>query len=105
MYYASLQNNYLYFASQQILKCYQTPPCSDYFCWLVQVHDLGQVGEVQITKDDTLLLKGKGKAADISKRVGQIKEQIEESNSEYEKEKMQERLARLSSGVAVLKVL
>ena len=69
-----------------------------------QLHDLGQVGEVQITKDDTLLLKGRGKAEDISRRVGQIKDQIAESNSEYEKEKMQERLARLSSGVAVLKV-
>lgn len=68
------------------------------------MHDLGQVGEVQITKDDTLLLKGKGKSADVTKRVEQIREQIEESNSEYEKEKMQERLARLSSGVGVLKV-
>ena len=65
---------------------------------------MGQVGEVQITKDDTLLLKGKGQAADITRRVDQIKDQISESNSEYEKEKMQERLARLSSGVAVLKV-
>merc|ERR1719369_2014688 len=70
----------------------------------IQVHDLGQVGEVVITKDDTLLLKGKGKTSDISRRVDQIKEQIEDSNSEYEKEKMSERMARLSSGVAVLKV-
>ncbi|XP_068239652.1 heat shock protein 60A [Palaemon carinicauda] len=70
----------------------------------VQVHDLGQVGEVQITKDDTLLLKGRGNPSDIKRRVNQIKEQIEESNSEYEKEKMSERMARLSSGVAVLKV-
>ena len=62
------------------------------------------MGEVQITKDDTLLLRGKGKSSDIQHRVDQIKEQIEESNSEYEKEKMAERMARLSSGVAVIKV-
>lgn len=71
---------------------------------LLQVHDLGMVGEVQITKDDTLLLKGKGKSSDIERRIGQIREQIEDSNSEYEKEKMQERMARLSNGVAVVKV-
>ncbi|TOF85465.1 molecular chaperone GroEL, partial [Vibrio parahaemolyticus] len=70
----------------------------------VQLHDLGMVGEVQITKDDTLLLKGKGKTSDIERRVTQIREQIEESSSEYEKEKMQERMARLSKGVAVIKV-
>lgn len=68
------------------------------------MHDLGHVGEVQITKDDTLMLRGKGKASDVERRVAQIAEQIEESNSEYEKEKMQERIARLSSGVAVIKV-
>lgn len=62
------------------------------------------VGEMQITKDDTLLLKGKGKSSDIERRIAQIREQIEESNSEYEKEKMQERMARLSNGVAVVKV-
>lgn len=62
------------------------------------------VGEVQITKDDTLLLKGKGKQSDIERRIAQIREQIEDSNSEYEKEKMQERMARLSNGVAVVKV-
>lgn len=70
----------------------------------VKLQDLGQVGEVQVTKDDTLLLKGKGKADDVARRVQQIRDQIEESKSEYEKEKMQERLARLSSGVALLKV-
>merc|ERR1719369_1422718 len=70
----------------------------------VKLHDLGQVGEVQVTKDDCMMLKGKGSAADISRRVDQIREQIEDSNSEYEKEKIHERLARLSSGVAVVKV-
>lgn len=63
-----------------------------------------QVGEVTITKDDTLLLKGKGTEDHISRRVEQIKDAIENSTSDYEKEKMQERLARLSSGVAILKV-
>lgn len=57
-----------------------------------------------ITKDDTLLLKGKGTEDKISKRVEQIKDGIENTTSDYEKEKMQERLARLASGVAILKV-
>lgn len=59
---------------------------------------------MQITKDDTLLLKGKGNTSDIQRRVEQIKDQIADSSSEYEKEKMQERMARLASGVAVVKV-
>ncbi|KAL8621293.1 60 kDa heat shock protein, mitochondrial [Nucella lapillus] len=66
--------------------------------------DLGEVGEVTVTKDDTLLMKGKGDKADIEKRVQQIKDEIDLSTSEYEKEKMGERLAKLSNGVAVLKV-
>jgi len=70
----------------------------------VQLQDLGKVGEVVITKDDTLLLKGKGKKEDIDRRVSQIKDQISETTSEYEKEKLQERLARLASGVALLRV-
>lgn len=70
----------------------------------VKVSDLGQIGEVAITKDDTLLLRGKGNKTDVDRRSQQIRDQIEETTSEYEKEKLQERLARLSSGVAVLKV-
>nr|ABO09590.1 heat shock protein 60 [Lucilia cuprina] len=70
----------------------------------VKVSDLGQVGEVVITKDDTLLLKGKGKKDDVLRRANQIKDQIEDTTSEYEKEKLQERLARLASGVALLRV-
>lgn len=70
----------------------------------VKLSDLGQVGEVVITKDDTLLLKGKGSSDYINKRADQIREQIIDTTSEYEKEKLQERLARLASGVAVLKV-
>ncbi|CAG0881034.1 unnamed protein product [Darwinula stevensoni] len=70
----------------------------------VQVHDLGEVAEVVITKDDTLLLKGKGEKKDIQQRVNQLKDEIDLTNSEYEKEKLQERLARLAAGVALLKV-
>lgn len=70
----------------------------------VQISDLGQIGEVVITKDDTLLLKGKGRKEDIDRRADQLRDQIKETTSEYEKEKFQERLARLSSGVAVLKI-
>merc|ERR1711988_532028 len=70
----------------------------------VQIQDFGQVGEVTITKDDTLFLKGKGNQKDIDLRCDQIRDAIEDTSSEYEKEKMQERMARLSSGVAVLKI-
>lgn len=70
----------------------------------VQLSDLGEVGEVVITKDDTLLLKGKGKKNDIEHRADVIRDQIANTTSDYEKEKLQERLARLASGVAVLRV-
>merc|ERR1719378_1865976 len=70
----------------------------------IQIQDFGKVGEVVITKDDTLMLKGQGSDADVSRRVEMIKDQIEASTSEYEKEKMQERVARMASGVAVLKI-
>merc|ERR1712165_144994 len=70
----------------------------------IQIHDFGQVGEVTITKDDTLFLKGKGNQKDIDLRCDQIRDAIEDTSSEYEKEKMQERMARMSSGVAVLKI-
>ncbi|XP_026688504.1 heat shock protein 60A [Diaphorina citri] len=70
----------------------------------LQATDLGSVGEIVITKDDTLILKGKGKKEDIDRRADQIRDQIEATTSDYEREKLQERLARLASGVAVLKV-
>lgn len=70
----------------------------------IQAHDFGKVGEVQITKDDTLLLKGGGNPAEIEKRAAEIVEQLESTTSDYEKEKLNERLAKLSDGVAVLKV-
>ncbi|KAM7540969.1 hypothetical protein Aperf_G00000043876 [Anoplocephala perfoliata] len=70
----------------------------------VQLHDLGRVGEAIITKDDTLLMRGQGKKEEIDKRIMQIRDEITISTSDYEKEKMQERLAKLSNGVAVIKV-
>jgi len=70
----------------------------------IQMHDLGNVGEVVVTKDDTLMLNGKGSEADVMQRVEQIDDSIESSNSEYEKEKLNERKARLSGGVAVLRI-
>ncbi|KAM7132177.1 LOW QUALITY PROTEIN: 60 kDa heat shock protein, mitochondrial-like [Molossus nigricans] len=69
----------------------------------VQPHDLGKVGEVIVTKDDAMLLKGKGDKTQIEKRIREIIEQLDITTSEYEKEKLNERLAKLSDGVAVLK--
>ena len=65
---------------------------------------LGTAEKVEIDKDNTTIVNGKGKKADISARVGQIKAQIESTTSDYDKEKLQERLAKLSGGVAVLYV-
>jgi len=70
----------------------------------IQASDFGNVGEVVVTKDDTLIMRGKGDPALLAQRVEQLKDEISETNSEYEKEKLQERLAKLSNGVAVLKV-
>lgn len=70
----------------------------------LQAHDFGRVGEVVVTKDDTMLLKGRGDPASIEKRTIEIAEQLENTTSDYEKEKLNERLAKLSDGVAVLKV-
>jgi chaperonin GroEL len=65
---------------------------------------LGQATSVTIDKDNTTIVGGKGKKEDITARVNQIKAQIETTTSEYDKEKLQERLAKLSGGVAVLYV-
>ena len=70
----------------------------------VQSNDLGRVGEVVVTKDDTLIMKGAGERSDIEQRMQQIRDDIEETTSDYEREKLQERLAKLSNGVAVIKV-
>tara|TARA_R110000824_G_scaffold118960_18_gene272565 strand:- start:96211 stop:97872 length:1662 start_codon:yes stop_codon:yes gene_type:complete len=65
---------------------------------------LGKAKRVRITKEDTTIVDGAGKKKDIESRVGQIKRQIEETTSDYDKEKLQERLAKLAGGVAVIKV-
>jgi len=65
---------------------------------------LGQAGSVTIDKDNTTIVGGKGKKDDITARVNQIKAQIETTTSDYDKEKLQERLAKLSGGVAVLNI-
>jgi chaperonin GroEL len=63
---------------------------------------LGTAEKVNIDKDNTLIVNGKGKKADIQARIAQIKSQIENTTSDYDKEKLQERLAKLSGGVAIL---
>ena len=70
----------------------------------VKLDMLGTAKKVRITKDDTTVIDGSGKKADIQARVSQIKAQIEETTSDYDKEKLQERLAKLAGGVAVIRV-
>jgi len=70
----------------------------------IQITDLGVVGELQVTKDDTLMMKGNGDADEVRSRCEQIEDEIRATNSDYEKEKFRERLAKLSGGVAVIKV-
>jgi chaperonin GroEL len=66
--------------------------------------DLGQCRSVSIDKDNSTIVGGKGKAADVKARISQIRAQIEETTSDYDKEKLQERLAKLAGGVAVIRV-
>jgi len=66
--------------------------------------DLGEAKKIQITKENTTLIDGAGRSEDIKGRVDQINAEIEESSSDYDKEKLQERVAKLSGGVAVIKV-
>ena len=70
----------------------------------VTLEMLGKAKKVSITKDDTTIVDGIGDKAAIEARIGQIKRQIEETTSDYDKEKLQERLAKLAGGVAVIKV-
>ncbi len=70
----------------------------------VDLNMLGRARRVVASKDSTTIVGGKGKSADIDKRVAQIKNQIAKSSSDFDKEKLQERLAKLSGGVAVIKV-
>src|SRR5690625_843465 len=68
------------------------------------LNELGQAKKVQVNKDDTTIIDGAGKAADIEGRVEQIRKQIEDTSSDYDREKLQERVAKLAGGVAVIKV-
>ena len=70
----------------------------------ISVDDLGQCKRITIDKENTTIVEGKGKAKDIEGRVKQIRNQIEETTSDYDREKLQERLAKLVGGVAVINV-
>jgi chaperonin GroEL len=70
----------------------------------VSLADLGQAKRIEVAKENTTLIDGAGAAADIEARVKQIRVQIEEATSDYDREKLQERVAKLAGGVAVIKV-
>src|SRR5713101_4648957 len=70
----------------------------------VQVSDLGQAKKITIDKDNTTVVEGKGKHAEIEGRVREIRSQVDKTTSDYDREKLQERLAKLVGGVAVIKV-
>lgn len=70
----------------------------------VTIEDLGTAGTVNISKDTTTIIDGAGAKADVEARVGLIRKQIEDTTSDYDKEKLQERVAKLAGGVAVIKV-
>jgi chaperonin GroEL len=69
-----------------------------------EIGDLGKIGRIVSRKDDTTFVNGKGNKGEIQGRIEQIKAQIEETSSDYDREKLQERMAKLSGGVAVIKV-
>ncbi len=70
----------------------------------VDLHDLGQVRRAVATKDNTTLVGGSGSKEDIEQRVSQLKNQLKKTDSDFDKEKLQERIGKLSGGVAVIKV-
>jgi chaperonin GroEL len=70
----------------------------------VTAHDLGSAGRIVIDKDNTTIIQGAGKRKDIDARCNEIRKQIEDTTSDYDREKLQERLAKLAGGVAVVKV-
>ncbi len=70
----------------------------------VQLHDLGQAKRIEVGKENTIIIDGAGNEEAIKARIGQIKTQIEEATSDYDREKLQERVAKLAGGVAVIKV-
>ena len=71
---------------------------------LEKIEMLGSAEKIVIDKDNSTIINGAGNKSDISARVNQIKAQIESTTSDYDREKLQERLAKLSGGVAILKV-
>ena len=70
----------------------------------IKQEDLGQAKKIEVGKENTIIIDGAGNQDNIKSRIGQIKTQIEESTSDYDKEKLQERVAKLAGGVAVIKV-
>jgi chaperonin GroEL len=70
----------------------------------IEITMLGRARQVIVNKEDTVIVGGTGEAAEIKKRINQIRVQIEETTSEFDKEKLQERLAKLAGGVAVIEV-
>ena len=70
----------------------------------MKLEDLGRAKKVTIDKDNTTIIAGAGKASEIEGRIKQFRTQIDDSSSDYDKEKLQERLAKLVGGVAVIKV-
>jgi len=70
----------------------------------IKISDLGSCKKIKVDKDNSTIIGGSGKKADIEARCNQIRQQIEETTSDYDKEKLQERLAKLAGGVAVVKV-
>ncbi|HKL12853.1 MAG TPA: chaperonin GroEL [Halanaerobiales bacterium] len=69
-----------------------------------EISDLGQAHKITITKEDTTIVEGEGNKEDLKERISQIRRQIESSDSDFDKEKLQERLAKLAGGVAVIRV-
>jgi chaperonin GroEL len=70
----------------------------------VKLEDLGQAKRIEVGKENTIIIDGAGNEASIKSRIDQIKKQVEESSSDYDREKLQERVAKLAGGVAVIKV-
>jgi chaperonin GroEL len=70
----------------------------------IKIEDLGQAKRIEVGKENTIIIDGAGNESNIKARIDQIKKQVEESTSDYDREKLQERVAKLAGGVAVIKV-
>src|SRR3989441_12662824 len=70
----------------------------------VDLNMLGKARQVKVGKEETLIIGGAGKPADIQKRISELRKQIEETESDYDREKLQERLGKMVGGVGVIKV-